>query len=142
MMTFDATVGAIDVVERMHRTISARPGPLGEAPRDPTKGTTGRVYRVVRGGVRLVGWGLDASLGTVARLLPEADAGPRRDALVAAVNGIYGDYLARTGNPLASEMSLRFQGRPIDAARPADSILAATGKSPAGKLLILVHGLW
>lgn len=140
-MTFDATVGAVDVVERMHRTIQARPGPLGEAPQDPTNGTTGRVYRAVRGGVRLVGWGLDASLGTVANLLPEADSGPRRDALVAAVNGISGDYLARTSNPLATEMSLRLQGRPIDVARPADSILAATGKSPTGKLLILLHGL-
>jgi hypothetical protein len=39
-MTFDATVGAIDVVERMHRTIKARPGPLGAAPQDPTNGIT------------------------------------------------------------------------------------------------------
>jgi len=140
-MTFDATVGAIDVVERMHRTIKARPGPFGEAPRDPTNGITGRVYRAVRGGVRLVGRGLDASLGTVANLLPDADTGPRRDALVAAVNGICGDYLARTRNPLASGMSLRLRGRPIDVARPAESILAAAGKPPTGKLLILVHGL-
>jgi len=140
-LTFDAAVGAIDVVERMHRTINARPGPLGEAPQDPTSGTTGRVYQAVRGGVRLVGKGFDASLGTVANLLPEADSGPRREALVAAVNGIYGDYLARTGNSLATEMSLRLQGRPIDVTRPADSILAATGKSPTGKVLILVHGL-
>jgi pimeloyl-ACP methyl ester carboxylesterase len=140
-LSFDAAVGVIDVVERMHRTISARPGPLGEAPQGLTGGTTGRVYQAVRGGVRLAGRSLDASLGTAAKLLPEAESGPRGDALVAAVNGIYGDYLARTGNPLASEMSLRFQGRPIDAAKPADSILAASGKSPTGKLLILVHGL-
>jgi pimeloyl-ACP methyl ester carboxylesterase len=140
-MTFDATVGTVGVIERMHRTIQARPGPLGKAPQGPTNGTTGQVYRAIRAGVRLVGRGLDASLGTVANLLPEADTGPRRDALVAAVNGICGDYLARTGNPLASEMSLRLRGRPIDVARPADSILAAAGKPPTGKLLILVHGL-
>ena len=140
-MTFDATVGTVGVVERMHRTIKARPGPLGKAPPGPTNGITGQVYRAVRAGVRLVGWGLDASLDTVARLLPEADTGPRRDALVAAVNGIYGDYLARTGNPLASEMSLRLRGRPTEVARLADSILAAGGKVPTGKLLIFVHGL-
>lgn len=140
-MTFDATVGLVDVVERMHRTIQARPGPLGEAPQDSTNGITGRVYRAVRGGVRLVGRGLDASLDKAASLLPEADTGPRRDALVAVANGIYGDYLARTANPLASEMSLRLRGRPIDVERPADSILAATGKPPTGKVLILVHGL-
>ncbi len=140
-MTFDAAVGTVDMVERMHRTIKARPGPLGEAPQGPTNGITGHVYRAVRGGVRLVGWGLDASLDAVANLLPEAHTGPRRDALVAAVNGICGDHLARTGNPLASGMSLRLRGRPIDVARPADSILAAAGKPPTGKLLILAHGL-
>lgn len=140
-MTLDATVGAIDVVERMHRTIKDRPGPLGEVPQEPTGGITGHVYRAVRVGVRLVGRGLDASLDTVANLLPEVATGPRRDALVAAVNGICGDYLARTGNPLASEMSLRLRGRPIDVAMPADSILAAAGKPSTGKPLILVHGL-
>jgi hypothetical protein len=140
-MTFDATVGIVGVVERMHRVIKAHPGPLGDAPQGSTNGITGHVYRAVRAGARLVGWGLDASLDTVASLLPEADTGPRRDALVAAVNGIYGDYLARTGNPLASEMSLRLRGRPIDVARPADSILAVAGKPPTSKLVILVHGL-
>ena len=90
-MTFDATVGTVGVVERMHQTIQARPGPLGEAPQGSTNGIARHVYRAVRAGVRLVGWGLDASLGTVAKLLPEADTGPRRDALVAAVNGICGD---------------------------------------------------
>jgi pimeloyl-ACP methyl ester carboxylesterase len=140
-MTFDATVGAVDVVERMHRTIQARPGPFGAAPQEPTNGITGLVYQVVRGGVRLVGWGLDASLDTVAKLLPEADTGPRRDALVAVANGIYGDHLARTANPLASEMSFRVRGQPIDVARPDASIRAATGRPPTGRLLILVHGL-
>ncbi|HSC65392.1 MAG TPA: alpha/beta hydrolase [Caldimonas sp.] len=140
-LTFDAALGVVDIVERMHRTIGARPSPWGEAPRDRTSGITGRVYQAVRGGVRLAGRGLDASLGGAARLLPDADSGPRLDALVAAVNGVYGDHLARSGNPLATEMSLRFQGRAIDVARPADSVVAATGKPATGRLLILVHGL-
>ena len=140
-MFLDATVGTVGVVERMHRTIQARPAPFGKASEGATNGITGQVYGAVRGGIRLFGWGLDASLGTVASLLPEADTGSRRDALVAAVNGICGDYLARTRNPLAIQMSLRLRGRPIDAARPADSIMASDGKAPTGRLLILVHGL-
>jgi len=140
-MLLDATVGTIGVVERIHRTIQARPAAFGEATRGSPGGIAGQVYGAVRGGARLLGSGIDAALGTVAHLLPDADTGPGRDAVVAALNGACGDYLARTGNPLAIEMSLRLRGRPIDAARPADSILAAAGIPAAGRLLILVHGL-
>ena len=38
---------------------------------------------------------------------------PEREALVAAVNGVLGDYLADTGNPLALPMTLRRDGRPL-----------------------------
>jgi pimeloyl-ACP methyl ester carboxylesterase len=54
---------------------------------------------------------------------------------------MYGDYLARTNNPLAIEMSLRHQGREIDLFRPAASLHDAGGREPSGKLLILAHGL-
>ena len=54
-LTFDATAGLVDLVERMHRTIQARPGPLKESPQGLTSGVGGRVYHVVRGGVRLAG---------------------------------------------------------------------------------------
>ena len=46
-MTFDATVGTVGVVERMHRTIKARPGPLGKAPPGPTNGITGQVLSLI-----------------------------------------------------------------------------------------------
>jgi hypothetical protein len=140
-LTVDAAVGAVDLVERVHRTIQVRPGPFGPAPQEPTDGITGRIYQVVRSGVHMVGWGLDAALDGAAKFLPRAETGPRRDALVAVANGIYGDYLARTGNPLASEMSFRLRGLPIDVASPDASILAATGRPPTGKLVVLVHGL-
>jgi pimeloyl-ACP methyl ester carboxylesterase len=141
-MAFDATVGLTDVVERMHRTIQVRPAAWEKAsPHERTSGITGLVYRTVRGSVRLVGLGIEASLSAVENVLPEAETEPRREALVSAVNGIYGDYLARTLNPLAIEMSLRHKGRPIDLSRPAASLLEAGGGSPTGKLLILVHGL-
>ena len=140
-LTFDATAGLVDLVERMHRTIQARPGPLKESPQGLTSGVGGRVYHVVRGGVRLAGWGVDASLKNAGNLLPDAESGPSRDKAVAVANGICGDHLARTANPLETEMSFRAAGRPIDVTRPGESIAAATGKAPTGKLLLLVHGL-
>jgi hypothetical protein len=105
----------------MHRTIQVRPLPLGRAAIDSTRGITGFVYRSVRGGMRLVSHGLDASLAPVAALLPDGASTPARDAFVSAVNGVYGDYLERTSNPLAIEMSLCRHGRPMNPADPPNS---------------------
>jgi pimeloyl-ACP methyl ester carboxylesterase len=140
-LAFEATAGLVDVVERMHHTIQRRPWPLGKPRAGSTRGITGFVYRTVRGSVRLIGRGIDASLAPVVELMPEGAAGPRRDALLAALNGVYGDYLARTGNPLAIPMSVRFRGQPLDLADPEGSLRAAGGSAPTGRLLVLVHGL-
>ena len=140
-MAVDATAGIVDVVERMHSTIQKRPGPLGSPVFDPTRGITGLVYRSVRGSVRLVGKGIDATLAPWLSLLPEGETTAGRDTLVSIVNGLHGDYLARSANPLAIDMSLRWNGRTIDAANPGASLEAAAGPAPTDRLLILVHGL-
>jgi pimeloyl-ACP methyl ester carboxylesterase len=138
-MLLDATAGIVDAVERMHRTIQRVPGPLGRHVVEPTRGITGLVYRGVRGGVDLVGRGLDASLAPLERFLPPGDATPGRDAFVAVANGVYGDYLERTGNPLAIAMSLRFEGATVDPSAPQ---AALTDRAPVtDRVLLLVHGL-
>jgi pimeloyl-ACP methyl ester carboxylesterase len=97
------------------------------------------VYRSVHGVNRLVGKGIDTAL---ARLLPALDPGdathaatPEREAVLAALNGVLGDRLAADNNPLATPMTLRYQGRALDWQTPP---------APAevtGKILLLVHGL-
>ena len=140
-MAIDASAGVADIVERMHRTIQLRPGPLGAAATDTTRGITGFVYRSVRGGMRLVGHGIDAGLAPLAALLPEGESTPERDAFLSAVNGVYGDYLERTANPLALDMCLRLRGSRIDPESPSSAIEKASGQPPNGRLLLLVHGL-
>jgi hypothetical protein len=63
---------------------------------------------------------------------------PQREALVAALNGVLGDYLAATRNPLALPMTLRRDGRPLSLTRDG---LAEAVPSAGGKVLVLVHGL-
>jgi hypothetical protein len=138
-MLVDATAGIVDTVERMHRTIQRVPGPLGRHVVEPTRGLTGLVYRGVRGGVDLVGRGLDASLAPLERLAPPGEASPGRDAFVAVANGVYGDYLERTGNPLAIEMQLRHERATVDPAAPGAALLGRA--TPTGRVLLLVHGL-
>ena len=125
----DALVGVTDLVESMHHTIASRAGIVGPGPAGRPSGVTGFVYRAVRGTMRVLGHGLDTVLATVG--LDTAASTPEREAFVAALNGVWGDHLAATGNPLAIPMSLRMGGRPYEAALQA----------PTGRLLVLVHGL-
>lgn len=138
-LAVEATLGVTGVVEAMHRTIQLRPAPVGKARgAGRTRGITGFVYRCVRGTTRLVGTGLDAALTPIVPLLAEGEPSAGRDAAVAALNGVYGDYLARTGNPLAIEMSLRHRDRPLDAAALHEEV-HQRGDRP--RLLLMVHGL-
>lgn len=161
----EATAGLTDLVEAMHARIARVPG-LGAAPADGrTRGLTGLVYGTVRGVTRGVGGSIDAllallgpALGDPAVGLPEGS--PERDAVVAALNGVLGDHLAASGNPLSIEMRLRYQGRPLplpaagpmsDAAvaPPAQDLasclpprdLAASLEGAGPRLLVLLHGL-
>lgn len=141
-MTVDAAEATTEVVEKMHRTIQTRPWPLGVSVSDRTRGITGLVYRSVRGGIRLVGQAIDACLAPVAVLLPEGESSPAQDAYRSVANGVYGDYLLRTGNPLAIDMSLRHRGQRVDLQEPMSVFEQHDAATPVSKkLLVLVHGL-
>src|SRR4029453_11049458 len=134
----DATVGLTDLVEAMHHTVLRTPGILSKSPTGPTVGITGFVYKSVRGITRLVGGGVDALLGMLAPLLADRPSSEEREAILAALNGIFGDYLAASGNPLAVPMQLRRSGVPVAVDRAA---LATAFPDPGRTMLVLVHGL-
>ena len=124
----DATTGLVALVEAMHARIASTPGlPVGS---ERTSGITGLVYRSIHGVTRLVGGSVDALL---ALLEPKLQGGgppsAEREAVIAALNGVLGDHLAATQNPLATPMTLRRDGRPL------------TLDDAGPKLLLLVHGL-
>jgi len=132
-LAVEATVGVTDLVEKMHHTIQLGHLPLGTSRADNTRGLTGFVYRSIRGTTRLVGKGLDAGMTPLTVLLPEETTTTTRDAFVSAINGLYGDHLVETDNPLAVDMELRLEEQSVDTER---SPVAATGK-----VMLFVHGL-
>lgn len=137
-LTIDAITGVTDLVEAMHANISALPGVLGKPAAGPAPGIAGLVYRSVRGVTRFVGDGLDLAFSKLAPLLDVVRPPPQREAVVAALNGVLGDHLDATGNPLAIEMRLRHDGHALTLRRDA---LAQALPEAGGKLLVLVHGL-
>ena len=135
-LAFDATLGITTLVEKMHHTIQLVHPPLGASRAESTRGLTGLIYKTIRGTTRVIGKGLDAGLTPVAAFLPEGESTAGRNAWVSAINGVYGDHLERTANPLAIEMSFRHEGDLVDPERPGDVVQHASGK-----VLIAIHGL-
>ena len=140
-LAFDATAGVTSIVERMHGTIQGRSGRAEGLPLDSTDGIAGLVYGGISGCVRLICSGLDAGLASIEARLPDGAATAAQDALAAAVNGVYGDHLARSGNPLAIKMGLHSGGREIDLEHPARAFDDGRDGRLSAKLLVLVHGL-
>ncbi len=140
-LAVDATTGITRIVETMHRTIQRLPAPVGEMIPGRTRGITGLVYRSILKTTGLVGKGIETTLTPAAALLSPGESTPRRDALRSVINGVYGDYLERTDNPLAMGMSLRFGGEPVDAAGLWRLATANRKTATRDRLLVLVHGL-
>ena len=135
---FDPALGVTDLVEAMHHTIVSRAGIVGKAPSGRTSGLTGLIYGTVRGTTRVVGRGLNAALGVVTPAAAPHVSWPAREVALAVLNGVWGDHLAASDNPLAIQTSLRIGGQPLDLTRDE---LAARVARPSGKLLVLAHGL-
>ncbi len=156
-LALDATAGLTDLVEAMHQRIASPPGATAADGR--TGGLTGLVYQSIRSVTKLVGGSVDSLLGLLEPLLalpdaagaagaagaadrppgpPPAPPQPQREAIVAALNGVLGDHLAATHNPLATRMSLRQAGQALALDRAA---LQARFPLANGRLIVLLHGL-
>ena len=136
-LTADATAGLVDLVEAMHERIARVPGLCG-AFDGRTSGITGLVYKSIRGVTRIAGGGADALFRLLGPALAPGHPSADREAIVAALNGVLGDHLAATGNPLATTMSLRRDGRSLELEPAA---LERTIPDINGRLLVLIHGL-
>ena len=139
-LAVDATLALTRLVEHMHHDIVQTPG-LGEpSPDRTTTGITGLVYRSIRGVTHLVGGTLDALLGRASALLGpgNAVASDERDTVLAVINGVLGDHLDATANPLAITMHLHHDGRPL--AIEADQLRQALPHAH-GRVVLLIHGL-
>ncbi len=135
----DAITGVTGLVEAMHINIAERAaGIAGARVGTAVSSTTSIVYQSIRGVARTVGRGVDLALGAVAPVLGDIEASREREYVVAALNGVVGDYLAETGNPLAVTMHLRCGGKELELTRKG---LAAAMGTPSSKALVLVHGL-
>jgi hypothetical protein len=144
------TLGVTDIAEKVqgnvYKTVAAPFGKAGQKFVDRETGAsgvrktgiTGLVYGSIRGVTRLAGGVVDAALSRAAPRVASKASSPQREAMLAVLNGVLGDQLVDSANPLAITMRLRRDGLalPLDRAALAQHLPAATGK-----ILVLVHGL-
>lgn len=136
-LAVEATRGVVGLVEAMHRTIASGPAILGKPLEGPATALTELVYGHIKNVTEVVGAGIDGALGLLAPLLGESAPGPERELVLAALNGVLGDYLAESKNPLAITLSLRRGGHDLTLAPEA---LKAAIPEARGRIVVLVHG--
>ncbi|MEI8324180.1 MAG: alpha/beta hydrolase [Betaproteobacteria bacterium] len=132
----DAAISVARIAEGVHQSVWDTLGVAGRV-KGQTGGITGFVYQAVQGVAQLLGRGADALLATLQTRMESKQGGepatPQREAALAVLNGVMGDRLLASKNPLATPMTLRHQGVALNWAAP-----------PAGlqpKVLLMVHGL-
>ncbi len=144
--TLGVTRLAETVQGNVYKAVAATLGPLGSRFIDKTPGASGikpigitaLVYGSVKGVTRLAGGAANALLAKAVPLAGAPALSAPREAMLSALNGVLGDHLRESANPLAISMVVRHSGQalPLDKAALAARLPAATGK-----LLVLVHGL-
>src|SRR5262249_13393257 len=107
-LAIDATLGVTNIVETIHNNILENVVSV-PVQRELTRGITKLVYQSISGITRLVGFGIDTTFAFLSRVDTTASL-PAREAVRAALNGVIGDHLKGTANPLAIPMQLRYQG--------------------------------
>lgn len=137
-LAIDATLGITDLVEALHHNISGRSWIASTRQDGRADGLAGRVYEAVRGTTRVAGYGIDVALELLSAPLSGLSDRPEREHIQSAVNGVLGDHLVGTGNPLAITMQFRRHGKTLGLNRQA---LSGVIPDASGRILLLVHGL-
>lgn len=163
-LIFDSVSGITGIVEGMYRNISALPFPFGHEPTGPARGIAGLVYQcILLGNTAARSVTLAGLTPLTAHIDQHYPPGPHRQAIIAVLNGICGDHLAATGNPLAIPLRFRVylpaaNGEHTEVSRPrfahvfeserracelypANAAFSYPEFEPGNKLLICAHGL-
>jgi hypothetical protein len=131
-----ALPAAVQITEAVHQAVLSGMGLRGKA-QGQTRGITGLVYKGVHGAAHTLSGGINTLLDCLPPTPPlhQIPETPKRAALLATLNGVMGDKLVESHNALATPMTLRHDGQPLNwHAMPSDLPVE-------GRVLLMVHGL-
>lgn len=147
LLATDATHAVTAMAEGVHQSVwRALGAPSGATPMQ-TQGLTGLVYKSISGVTQWVGKGVSTALTRLEPLLQrlegQSEESPERVAVIAALNGVMGDRLQASANPLALSMTLRYQELDALVSKGLEDDLSIIEQIPSAspKLLLVLHGL-
>jgi hypothetical protein len=123
----------LDLVQELHGAVAGRLLRIR-----PVGALTAFVYQAAKGSTRALHRCLTSLLPPHSTQPARRPSTAEREAVLAAINGLVGDHLAESGNPMQISMRLRSGGKPLTLERRQ---LAAAFPVASGKLLVLIHGL-
>jgi pimeloyl-ACP methyl ester carboxylesterase len=135
-LTIEAVLAITDIVESVHKRVSPLPVLKFATEKERLSGISGMVYRNIRSVTELVGKSIDAPLAAISKTLATEPNSISTQSLLAALNGVLGDYLVASDNSLAIPMHFRRDGHILNDEQLLDII-----NQSDGKLLIMLHGL-
>ncbi len=135
-LTIDAVLAITNIVESVHKQVSPLSDLKSTSEKEQLAGISGLVYRNIRSVTQKLGHKIDAPLAVISKAVASQPDSAKTQALLAALNGVLGDYLDASLNPLAIQMHFRREGRILDNIQLREIIHQSNSK-----LLIMVHGL-
>jgi pimeloyl-ACP methyl ester carboxylesterase len=135
-LTIDAVLAITDIVESIHKRVSPFSGINPATEKERLSGISGLVYRNIRNVTERVGKSMDAPLAAISKVFASQPDSSSTQTLLAALNGVLGDYLVLSENSLAIPMHFRKEGQSLNEVQLREVINESNGK-----LLIMVHGL-
>lgn len=134
----DATIGITDLVEAMHKRVVHPPFLPATPIQQLITNIAGITYKNIRLGTQFIGGSLNLVLEQLANVLGELEQTDQKEAIQAALNGVVGDYLEKTENPLKITMQFRHLSTAIPVNRKN---IDQTYPTINGNILLMIHGL-
>ena len=135
-LTIDAVLAISDIVESVHHRVSPLSSTSLTSNDQKLSGISGVVYRNIRSVTELIGASIDKPLAAISESLATESSSASTQAVQAALNGVLGDHLVRTSNPLAIPMQLRKDGSILNETQLRELLNRSNGR-----ILVMVHGL-
>jgi len=133
----DATISTIDLAEALHKQV-ANPSflPSTRAQKLITK-VAGVAFKNSKWSTNFFGKSIEKLLGQLGFLLGEFKVTHERETVRSILNGVIGDYLETSDNPLQITMQFRSEGKTVNLTK---SKISKTYSNTTGKILVMVHG--
>lgn len=133
----DATIEVTDLVEAMHKRVIHPPFLPSTPIQHLITNIAGFTYKNIKWSTRLIGSGLEKVFKQLSPIFGELKTTTQRAIMRSALNGVVGDYLENTENPLQIKMQFRDQLKAISL--DTNSLRKAYSANKS-KILLLVHG--